>query len=229
MAKKSAAPASADKIVADAVKRLKNMPSGYLIDAMGRLNNIGGAMDHVLPVQPKGRFVGPARTLKYAPKNGSNKAPLTIYEFIRTCKPGEVLVIETGQCDTWMMGENMAHHSMYQGLAAMVTDSHVRDYAEIRELKIPVFCRGAAIRRSDLECVANDVPIVCGGAQVYPGDLVFGDPDGVCVVPKARIADVVYQAEDMAICEAEQEKGIKAGLPMDQLNAIMRKKKVLKV
>ena len=145
MAKKPAAAANADKSVADAIKKLGKMPSGYITDAMGRLN-IGCWMDGVLPVQPTGRFCGPARTLRYAPRLGGKTAPMNIYDFIRQCKKGEVLVIETGKSDQWIMGENMAHHSMYQGLAAMVTDSHVRDFAEIRELKFPVFCRGAAIR-----------------------------------------------------------------------------------
>ncbi len=228
MAKKPAAPANADKSVADAIKKLGKMPSGYITDAMGRLN-IGCWMDGVLPVQPNGRFCGPARTLRYAPKLGGKTAPMNIYDFIRQCKKGEVLVIETGMSDQWIMGENMAHHSMYQGLAAMVTDSHVRDFAEIRELKFPVFCRGAAIRRSNLELVGIDVPITCGGGQVNPGDILMGDPDGICIIPRGRLADTLYQAEDMAICEAEQERGIKAGLPMDKLNAIIRKKKVLKV
>lgn len=226
MSKKPAAK-SADKIVADAVRKLKKMPSGFVYDSLGRLGT-GGAMSRVLPVQPKGHFVGPAVTLRWAPVRKAGTASMNIYEFIRTCAKGQVLVMETGEADGWIMGENMAHHAQYQGLAAMVTDSRVRDYAELAELKMPVFSRGAAIGKAPVELVGLNVPITCGGAQVAPGDLIVGDPDGVCVVPAARIADVVYQAEDIAVCEANQEKAIRAGVPMDELNAVIAKKKVLR-
>lgn len=210
-----------------AIRKLRKMPSGFVTDAMSRLG-IGGWMDEVLPVQAKGRFVGPAVTLRWAPARNAGSASMNIYEFIRTCKAGQVLVMETAGADGWIMGENMAHHGQHQGLAAMITDSNVRDYVEIAAMKMPVFSRGPAIRRAPVELVGLNVPVTCGGAHVTPGDLVVGDPDGIAVIPAARIADVVYQAEDIAKLEAEQEKAIRAGVSMDKLNAIIAKKKILR-
>lgn len=219
--------AAADKALANAIRKLRKMPSGFITDSMTRLA-IGGWMDEVLPVQTKGRFVGPAVTLRWAPARNAGTASMNIYDFIRTCRPGQVLVMETGVADGWIMGENMAHHGQYQKLAAMVTDSNVRDYLEIAAMKIPVFSRGPAIRRAPVELVGLNVPVTCGGTQVAPGDLVVGDPDGIAVIPAARIADVLYQAEDIAKLEAEQEKAIRAGVTMDKLNAIIAKKKILR-
>src|SRR5262249_54160069 len=153
----------------------------------------------------------------WAPKRNAGIAPMTIYEFIRTCSAGQILVMETGGPDGWIMGENMAHHGQYQGLGAMVTDSKVRDFAEIAELPMPVFSRGAAIRRAEIELVGLNVPITCGGAQVVPGDLLVGDADGIAVIPAAHIARVVRQAEEIGKVEAEQEKAIRDGLPMPEL------------
>jgi 4-hydroxy-4-methyl-2-oxoglutarate aldolase len=217
---------AADKVLADAIRKLKKMPTGYVYDAF-RMLGIGSVTDGILPASLKSSFVGPAVTLRWAPKRNAGIAPLNIYEFIRTCKPGQVLMMETGHADGWIMGENMSHHSMYQGLAAMVTDSKVRDFAEIAELKFPVFSAGPAIRRAEVELVGLNVPISCGGAQVVPGDLVIGDPDGIAVIPAACIADVVYQAEAIGKVEAAQEKAIRDGVPMAELKAIMARKKVI--
>ena len=218
---------AADKAFAAAVRKLKKMPSGFVTDSLSRLG-IGGWMNAVLPVQSKGRFVGPAVTLRWAPARNAGTASMNIYDFIRTCQAGQVLVMETSEAQGWIMGENMAHHGQYQGLAAMVTDSNVRDYTEIAAMKIPVFSRGPAIRRAPVELVGLNVPVTCGGAHVAPGDMIVGDPDGIAVIPAARIADVVYQAEDIAKLEAEQEKAIRAGVAMDKLNAIIAKKKILR-
>lgn len=225
--KPGAKPAIADKALASAIRKIKKMPSGFITDSLSRLG-IGGWMDEVLPVQTRGRFVGPAVTLRWAPARNAGTASMNIYDFIRICQPGQVLVMETGVANGWIMGENMAHHGQYQGLAAMVTDSNVRDYLEIAAMKIPVFSRGPAIRRAPVELVGLNVPVTCGGAQVAPGDLVVGDADGIAVIPAARIADVLYQVEDIAKLEAEQEKAIRAGVSMDKLNAIIAKKKILR-
>ena len=225
--KRKPAARPADRSLATAIRKVKKMPSGFITDSLSRLG-IGGWMDFVLPVQPKGKFVGTAVTLRWAPARNVGTASMNIYDFIRTCKPGQVLVMETGGADGWIMGENMAHHGQYQGLAAMVTDSRVRDYVEIAALKIPVFSRGPAIRKAAVELVGLNVPVTCGGAHVAPGDLIVGDPDGIAVIPAARIADVVYQAEDIAKLEAEQEKAIRAGMAMDKLNALMAKKKIVR-
>ena len=87
---------AADKVLAAAIRKLQKMPSGFVTDSLGRLG-IGGWMNAVLPVQPKGRFVGPAVTLRWAPARNAGTASMSIYDFIRTCRPGQVLVMETSE------------------------------------------------------------------------------------------------------------------------------------
>ncbi|MBI4184941.1 MAG: RraA family protein [Proteobacteria bacterium] len=211
--------------VGTAIRRLKRMPSGFVTDAMKRLG-LSGWTDGVFPVSPKGRVVGPAATLRYAPRRGADAHPLNIYGFIRTLRAGDVLVITTDETECYSLGENAAHHAQGQGLAGVLSDGRVRDYAEIAELKMPVFCRGPAIRPHALEVVGVNVPVSFAGAQVNPGDIVVGDADGIVVIPLSRLAEVVAEAEDIGRLEIEQEKAIRAKAPMTAINEILGRKRM---
>ena len=81
----------------------------------------------------------------------------------------------------------------------------------------------------ELELVAHNVPITCGGAQVRPGDFVIGDADGVVVIPGSEFEAVLYQAEDIARVEKELGKAIKAKAPMARINAILKRKKTKRI
>jgi 4-hydroxy-4-methyl-2-oxoglutarate aldolase len=123
----------------------------------------------------------------------------------------------------------MAHTSMYQGLAGMVTDSCVRDGAELAEMAMPCFARGLATRPpAGLEIVAADIPITCGGAHVQPGDLVVGDADGIVVVPGSQLHEVLVQVEDLDELERQQERAIRDRVPLPELLAVLASKKVKK-
>ena len=185
-------------------------------------------MDYLLPLQPEGRVVGYALTVKFAPKRGTEKFEENLYSIIRKARAGEVLVIEALGTDCWILGENTVHAAKKQGMAGMVIDGRVRDLAEILKIKDhPVFCRGAAIRphAPSLELVGYNIPVVCGGAQVRPGDAIVGDQDGVVVIPSERLQDIIVQAKDIEVLEGEQEEAIAQGKPLEELNEILRRKK----
>lgn len=210
------------------VSLFASVQSGVVCDAMGRLG-IGGFMDGVRPLRGSVRIAGPARTLMYRPKRGVGGGGLNIYALIAECRPGEVLVLGTDRSESWLFGENVAHAALYQGLAAIVTDGMVRDSAELAELEIACFARGAATRPpSGLELAAFDAPISCGGAQVRPGDLIVGDSDGIVVVPAERAGEVAVQVEDLDELERQQEKAIADRLPLPQLMEILARKKRVK-
>ena len=201
------------------------METGVVTDALTRLG-LDGWMDGVLPVSPKGRVAGPAVTLRYAPRRGADRSARSIYALIRTFAAASVLVIEAGGTRTSVFGGNMATQAQVQGLAGMITDGHCRDFAEMVALKMAVFCRGRTVRLpNELELVAHDVPITCGGAQVNPGDFVIGDADGVVVIPGGELEAVLYQAEDIARVERDLGKAIAAKAPMAKINAILKRKK----
>jgi 4-hydroxy-4-methyl-2-oxoglutarate aldolase len=212
----------------DTVIRYRQVQTGVVCDALSRLG-LPGAMRHIRPFASSAKMAGPARTLRFAPRRGNDGPALNIYEVIRGLDAGDVLVLGTDQCDGWIFGENMAHTAMYQGLAGMVTDSYARDSAELAEMQMPCFARGAATYPPPpLDIVAADVPITCGNAYVQPGDLVVGDADGIVVVPRSRLQDVLIQVEDIDELEREQERAIRDRVPMPELLAVLARKKRVK-
>ncbi len=212
----------------DTVMRYRRVQTGVICDALSRLG-LPGAMQQILPFARGAKLAGPARTLRFAPRRGDAKPALNIYEVIRGLDAGDVLVLATDKCDGWIFGENMAHTAMYQGLAGMVTDSFARDSAELAEMAMPCFARGAATYPPPpLDIVAADVPITCGGAYVRPGDMVVGDADGIIVVPRSHLQEVLVQVEDIDELEREQERAIRDRVPLPELMAVLARKKRVK-
>lgn len=208
-----------------AIGRFRTFQSGVVCDAMGRLD-LTGWMTGVGPLSGNPRLVGPARTLRFGPRRGAETPPTDMYTVIRSLAPGDVLVIGTDECESWIFGENVAHTALYQGLAGIVTDAAARDGAELAQMRLPCFARGLATRPpSGIELVAFDAPISCAGAQVASGDLIVGDADGIVVVPGGKITDVLVQAEDLDELEKAQESAIARKAPLDEIAAILRQKK----
>lgn len=213
----------------EALDRLRSVEAGMISDCMMRLG-LSGWMDGVRPVQPGlRRMVGPARTLLFGPKRGEGAWSKSMYRTIASLSPGDVLVFASGGTVENLMGDNMATFAQLHGLAAAVTDSTVRDSAGMAELAMPVYARGTAVRLPlNMEPVALDVPVFCGGAQVRPGDAVIGCEDGVMVVPEARVDDVLYQLEDVERCEHDLAQAIRSRASLDAIEAVLKRKKALR-
>ena len=212
-----------------ALERLRSVEAGMISDCMMRLG-LAGWMDGVRPVQPGlRRAVGPARTLLFGPKRGEGQWTTSMYRTIASLSPGDVLVFASGGTVENLMGDNMATFAQMHGLAACVTDSTVRDSAGMGELAMPVYARGTAVRLPlNMEPVALDVPVFCGGAQVRPGDAVVGCEDGVLVLPESRIDDVLYQLDDVEVCERDLGSAIMRGASLEEIEAVLKRKKSLR-
>jgi len=97
--------------------------------------------------------------------------------------------------------------------AGVVTDGGTRDYTEIVELNFPTFCAGLTPYDSlgRMDGKERNIPVVCGGIRVYPGDLVYGDVDGVVVIPQGIVDDVVERAWEKVRGENTVREELKAG------------------
>jgi 4-hydroxy-4-methyl-2-oxoglutarate aldolase len=211
------------------LERLRSVESGMISDCMMRLG-LSGWMDGLRPVRAgECRAVGRARTLLYGPKRGDGAWSKSMYATIASLQPDDVLVMASGSMNENLMGDNMATMAQMQGLAAVVTDSPVRDTAGIGKLSMPVFSRGPAVRLPlNFEPVALDVPVTCGGAQVRPGDAIVGNEDGVLVVPAGRLRDVLYQLEDVEKVEGELVSAIASRASLEKIESILKRKKALR-
>jgi len=201
------------------------LTTGVVTDALSRLG-LDGWMDLIFPVKPGVRVVGPAVTVRYAPRRGADRLNKTLYEIIRTFAAGDVLVIEAAGTGTSVFGGNIAQCGNVQGIGAMITDGRCRDHREMVALTMPVFCRGSTVRLpTDLELTAVNVPITCGGAQVNPSDLIVADDDGVVVIPNGQIDAVLYQIDEILGIEAELSKAIRSRAPIAEIDSILKRKK----
>jgi 4-hydroxy-4-methyl-2-oxoglutarate aldolase len=145
---------------------------------------------------PDVRMAGPALTV-LAPDDH-----LPVFAALAEAEPGEVLVIATGGGAVAVLGELFATEARRRGLAGIVIDGLCRDVQGLRRLGLPVFARGTTPRSGTTASrTAVRAPIRCGGVDVAPGDIVFGDDDGVLIAPPDRIAAALEAAEAIARAE----------------------------
>lgn len=168
------------------------------LDAVGIMNQ--AMMPGIRPLDDQLKLCGRARTGVYmetaSVEPGSNPYELEI-AIVDDLKPGDVAVFACGgssRIAPW--GGLLSTATKARGAAGCVTDGFVRDVLEIRALKLPVFHGGIAPLDSKGrgQIQAIDVPVICGGVRVCPGDFVLGDADGVVVVPQAVEAEVLRLA-----------------------------------
>jgi 4-hydroxy-4-methyl-2-oxoglutarate aldolase len=212
----------------EVIKYLQTTPSGFVTDGKKRIGISGSMFGLQSAIRFNGRsLAGPALTMKFAPVRGTKKSSENFYSILRTAKPGDVLVAECRLPDYFFLGENIVHHAIRCGAVGIVLDGGARDIAEIRELDFPLFSTGPALRSfgSVLELVDFNVPIVCAGAQVEPGDILHGDEDGVNVIPLEALDKIMESVKHVAAVEAEQAEAIHNDVPLEELFRVMAKKR----
>ena len=107
-------------------RRFAAVQSGVVCDALGRLG-LAGFMDGIHPIRPETTLVGRARTVRFAAKRGTAKPDFNVYSIMRELAPGDVLVIGTEGCESWIFGENVANAALHAQLGGIVTDARARD------------------------------------------------------------------------------------------------------
>jgi 4-hydroxy-4-methyl-2-oxoglutarate aldolase len=178
-------------------------------------DNRRGALDpRIRPIQSGARIAGSAVTVSCQP--GDN---LMIHAAVETCRAGDILVVTTTSPSTdGMIGELLATSLRAHGVIGIVTAAGIRDAAELRDMDFPVWTRAISPQGTVKASPGSvNVPVVCGGQTVHPGDAVVADDDGVVVVPRAR-AEVVLAA---GRARAANESGKRARLAAGELGVDM--------
>jgi 4-hydroxy-4-methyl-2-oxoglutarate aldolase len=171
-----------------------------------------GLMTGLTPLCVDQSICGPAVTaLCHAGDN------LMLHAAIARCEPGDVLVVATLSPSTHgMFGDLLATLCRARGAAGLVIDAGVRDTQVIRELGFPVWSRAISAAGCTRQAAGwINVPVVCGGVTVCPGDAVRADADGVVVVAQAEAAEVSRTAERRERNEADIRAGYEAGVGKD--------------
>lgn len=198
----------------ETIKRAKALSSPLISDVMGCF----GGMDYsIRPITAGMTVCGTAVTVRLRP--GDN---LFLHKALYGSGKGCVLVVDAGGCTTNApLGEILTTAALAVGLEGIIVDGVVRDIGALRKMGLPIYAKGCIPTGGDKEGPGElNVPISCGGVPVMPGDLVFADDDGVVVVARDRVDDVLELAEAKAAQEEQRIRAIKEGrLEPSWLNA----------
>jgi 4-hydroxy-4-methyl-2-oxoglutarate aldolase len=181
-------------------------------DAMEQLYGQRAYMSHqIRPLAPT-KFAGPAVTVqlkKEEHKEGS-AASQGMLDAIDVAPAGSVyvMVLEGGAGTGGWSGESadyagigglMATAMKYRGFAGAVIDASVRDTPQIRKLQFPVFSRGVvpSTTINHFRVTGVNVPVMCAGVRVSPGDIIAADEDGVAVIPRDKAGDVLKKSQEL--------------------------------
>src|SRR2546421_5883153 len=189
----------------DAIHALGDLGVATVHEAQGRT---GLMRPYLRPIYAAARAAGSAVTVACQPGD-----ILMIHAALELCQPGDVLVVTTtAESTDGMFGELLAVSARARGVVGLVIDAGVRDVTDITAMNFPVWAKAISAQGTVKATPGSvNIPVVCAGAIVRPGDVVVGDQDGVVVVPREHAVLVAKLGELRRTKEERSRERLRAG------------------
>ena len=194
-----------DRVDLEVVNGLGVCGVSTVSEAQGRT---GCMKPYMRPIYSGARIAGNAVTVSIPPADN-----WMIPGVVEQCQEGDILVISpTSESDAGYFGDLFATALKYRGVRGLIIEGGVRDLAELQEMDFPIwskYVQGTGTVKESLGSI--NIPIICAGQAIKPGDVIVADDDGVCVVPRETAPDVLINARAREDKEARNRAKFAAG------------------